>query len=425
MIHSNQKSVATPLCRLGGLVLLIGALGVGTAGAGVQLAPGGAIIFLSSESKAGATTDTKTASAPGFATWTGVVNSLAEDVQNGIYASGQKTLNTSFTPENFAVSSNGDGTATGGGTVSGGSLVAVFFFVDTVQIYNANSYMLNGTFASNRLMSFVANMNNGETPVIPLILGPGFTSVSGRLPPGSYMFYMQNSFGPESDDGDETTFSTGVGFINCTNPLINRQPTNQTVHTTYIASFSVGTSGPAPNGKPGTSAQSAMTFQWRKGLQNLSDGGRISGTHTSQLTIANAAVSDSGLYDCVVTQDAIVEPSSLVHLTIVTGTADVPAIGALTGLQMAVPSPCPFGERTQVRFSLPRSAETGLDVLDVNGRRVRRLLTGGLLEAGAHTLTWDGRDESGACSPAGVYFLQLVSGGEQVVQRVVSLGGPR
>jgi hypothetical protein len=97
MIRSNLKFVATPLCLLGGLVLLIGALGVGTAGAGAQLAPGGAIIFLSSESKAGATTDTKTASAPGFADWTGVVNSFAADEEHGIYASGQKTLLTGLT----------------------------------------------------------------------------------------------------------------------------------------------------------------------------------------------------------------------------------------------------------------------------------------------------------------------------------------
>src|SRR5262249_52278207 len=154
----------------------------------------------------------------------------ADDPAHGIYASAQKTMITSFNGDNFAVSSNGVGTAVGGGTVAGGSIIAVFFAVDTVQIFNANSYMIPGSLASNKLIPFVANMNNGETQVIPLVAGAGSTSVSGRLPPGAYLLYMTNSFGPETDDGDETTFSTGIGFITCANPLINQQPTNQSGH---------------------------------------------------------------------------------------------------------------------------------------------------------------------------------------------------
>lgn len=419
MIRSNQNSVA--LRRLGAIVLLMGVVEVAPAGAGVHVAPGGAIIFASSQSKAGATTDLHTASAPGLADWSATVNSQASDDATGAYASGQKTLLTGFDGDNFHVSSNGDGFATGGATVSGGSIVAVFFEVDTVQTYFTQTYMLPGSYASNQLLAFVANLNSGETPVIPLVAGPGLTNVSGRLPPGGYVFYMQNSFGPESGDGDETTYSTAVGFISVTDPLIYEQPFNQTIHIHHTATFSVNGSGPVAGGK---SPQGATTYQWRKALQNLSDDGRISGTQTNQLVITDAAVSDSGLYDCVATQDTIVEPSSLVHLT-VWASADVPGIGASTALQMAVPSPSPFEERTQIRFSMPRAAGASLEVLDVNGRRVRQLLSRGQLEAGAHTVTWDGRDERGARSSAGVYFLRLVSGKEQVVRRVVSLGGTR
>src|SRR5262249_48125598 len=152
----------------------------GPAAAGVQISPGGLLIFCSSESKAGATTDTKTASAPGLGDWNVNLSTNADDPAHGIYASAQKTMITSFNGDNFAVSSNGVGTAVGGGTVAGGSIIAVFFAVDTVQIFNANSYMIPGSFASNKLISFVANMNNGETQVIPLVAGAGSTSVSGR-----------------------------------------------------------------------------------------------------------------------------------------------------------------------------------------------------------------------------------------------------
>jgi len=421
MLHSNRNSAPATLPLIGSLVLLIGGLAGGAADAGVRLAPGGAIVFASSESKAGPTTDTHSASAPGFASWSATVESQAEHHASGAYSSGQTYLQTHFEESNFAVVSNGLGSATGGGTAAGGALVAAFFFIDTVQVFFANSYRIDGSYP-NRLLSFIANLNHGETPVIPLVAGPGFTSISGRLPPGAYVLYMQNSFGPESDSGDMTTFSTGIGFINCTNPLINQQPGNQVVRIHHTATISIGTSGPAPME---VASEGAMTFQWRKGLQNLSDDGRISGTQTSQLVITDAAMSDSGLYDCVVKLGPDVEPSSLMHLTVDNGTTDVPAMGAVTKLRMAVPSPSPFGDRTQVRFSLPRAAEAGLDVLDVNGRGVRRLLPRGFLSAGAHSVTWDGRDESGARSPAGIYFLRLASGADQVVQRVVSLGGSR
>ena len=423
MVRSNGKSMAAPLLRLGGLVLLMATLGVGPVGAGVGIAPGGAIIFCSSESKAGATTDTKTATAPGLGDWSVTLNSHADDAAHGAYASGQKTMLTGFDADNFHVSSNGTGSATGGATVAGGSLLAVFFAVDTVQIFNASSYMIPGSYASNRLHSFVANMNNGETQIIPLVAGAGYTTVSGRLPPGVYMLYMDNSFGPETDDGDETTFSTGIGFITCANPLINQQPTNQSSYIHTTTRFRVGTSVPAPGVASGevVRASSALTFQWRKGLQNLSDGGRISGVHTNELVITDTAVPDSGLYDCVVTQDAVVEPSSLVHLTVWAST-DVPAIGGPSALAMELPSPSPFTDRTQVRFTLPRAGDASLDVLDVNGRRVRQLMARGPMAAGTHTATWDGRDARGARSAAGVYFLRLASGSEQVVRRVVNLG---
>ncbi len=44
-----------------------------------------------------------------------------------------------------------------------------------------------------------------------------------------------------------------------------------------------------------------MSYRWRKGGVNLSDGGNISGALTATLTINNVATADEGSYDVVIT----------------------------------------------------------------------------------------------------------------------------
>jgi flagellar hook assembly protein FlgD len=44
-------------------------------------------------------------------------------------------------------------------------------------------------------------------------------------------------------------------------------------------------------------------------------------------------------------------------------------------------------------------------VLDVSGRRVRTLAQGARA-VGAHALRWDGRDEAGRITPAGLYLVR-------------------
>ncbi len=72
-------------------------------------------------------------------------------------------------------------------------------------------------------------------------------------------------------------------------PNITFSPSPQTVCTGGTANFSVTASG------------AGLSYQWRKGGSNISDGGSISGSGTASLTVSNATVGDSGAsFDCVV-----------------------------------------------------------------------------------------------------------------------------
>jgi hypothetical protein len=73
--------------------------------------------------------------------------------------------------------------------------------------------------------------------------------------------------------------------------------------------------------------------------------------------------------------------------------------------------PNPFGKQTQVSFQLSPRAAGGLVQLllvDPSGRQVRSLVQGSL-NAGRHTVVWDGKDQSGHTAPMGVYFARLRS----------------
>jgi hypothetical protein len=93
-----------------------------------------------------------------------------------------------------------------------------------------------------------------------------------------------------------------------------------------------------------------------------------------------------------------------------------------TGLWLAPPRPNPAGAGTPVTiaWSQPRAAEAVVGVYDVTGRRIVTLASGPH-GAGRHTVTWDGTDDAGRRTAAGVSFLRLEVEGEARSERMVRL----
>jgi hypothetical protein len=92
---------------------------------------------------------------------------------------------------------------------------------------------------------------------------------------------------------------------------------------------------------------------------------------------------------------------------------DVPAPG-WSGLT-ATPVPSRSAVALQFRSSVLVTAT--VDVVNVEGRLVRRLVDGNR-ETGQHRLTWDGRDEGGRPMPGGIYFAVLKQGTRQEIARM-------
>ena len=68
--------------------------------------------------------------------------------------------------------------------------------------------------------------------------------------------------------------------------------------------------------------------------------------------------------------------------------------------------PNPFSARASIRFHLAQTGKVNLAIYGISGRLVRTLVDG-RLEAGEHTLSWDGLDARGTRLGAGVYWTQM------------------
>jgi choice-of-anchor B domain-containing protein len=116
-------------------------------------------------------------------------------------------------------------------------------------------------------------------------------------------------------------------------------------------------------------------------------------------TTVEAAIDDLTLYDRPVT-------------------LETPGSGATT-LRFAAPWPNPGSGRVRFALSVPTTRALTVEILDLRGARVRRLHDGPA--AGPLELSWDGRDQHGHATAAGVYFAVARAGGEVARARLVRL----
>ena len=81
-------------------------------------------------------------------------------------------------------------------------------------------------------------------------------------------------------------------------------------------------------------------------------------------------------------------------------------------------SPNPFNPITEIRFGLTRASDVRLDVYDLRGARVARLVRGAM-QAGHHVVPWTGEDGAGRRVASGTYIARLVAGDVSFNQKLM------
>jgi hypothetical protein len=82
------------------------------------------------------------------------------------------------------------------------------------------------------------------------------------------------------------------------------------------------------------------------------------------------------------------------------------------------PRPNPSRDGASIVFALSEPSHVGLDILDVAGRRVARLVDGEHT-SGLHSVTWDGTTENGARATGGIYLVRLSTPRTVASQKIV------
>jgi uncharacterized repeat protein (TIGR03803 family) len=182
-------------------------------------------------------------------------------------------------------------------------------FSPTVQIYSLTNHIslpLNWSLANTSLWLNVSpdgGTLTGGGPATTVTLS--MSETASNLPPGSYTATLQFT-----NLTDQFGQSRQVTLAVVTPPVITTQPTNLVLFEGATATFTVG-----------ISSNALLFYQWQQDngsyLTNLTDGGNISGSVTSTLTISNASAANVGAYSVTVTNAAGTVTSASAFLTII------------------------------------------------------------------------------------------------------------
>jgi len=82
--------------------------------------------------------------------------------------------------------------------------------------------------------------------------------------------------------------------------------------------------------------------------------------------------------------------------------------------------PNPFNPETAIRFVVPQASHVNVTIYNLRGETIRQLVSKNYA-AGAHVLSWDGRDDSGRQAASGVYLYQIRTNDYSATQRMLLL----
>lgn len=131
---------------------------------------------------------------------------------------------------------------------------------------------------------------------------------------GTYSVVVSNVYGSVTSTG-------AVLNVTLAAPVITVQPTNQTVLPGGTATFTAAAVGSLP-----------MFYQWQENGTPLADGGQISGSATTTLTISNVSAANAGVYSVIVNNSVHSTTSTGAVLNVVSLTAPGVTLEKLSSL---------------------------------------------------------------------------------------------
>ena len=114
-------------------------------------------------------------------------------------------------------------------------------------------------------------------------------------------------------------------------------------------------------------------------------------------------------------------PSSSTSGQVRTPPAKPVSLQAIPDSLAVVAAPNPFNPSTTLHLHLPMHSVVRLTIYNIAGQVVRTLVDDAELEAGYHTIDWDGRNQKGQAVTSGVYLYRLRAGSKTLVSKLLLL----
>ncbi len=209
-----------------------------------------------------------------------------------------------------------DGGVGGYGTVfqitPAGDLTTLYSFTGDVDGANPQAALVQG--ADGNLYGTTSTGGPGGYGTVFLITTSGAfatlvlfdSDTYGANPQSGLTQTSDGSFYGAATQGGVNGSGTLFRFRINAAPAILVDPDSQTNFSGTTVTFSAAATGATP-----------LTYHWRHGATNLVEGGNISGSGTSSVTLSNLALTDAGSYSLVVSNSSGLATSGVAILTVV------------------------------------------------------------------------------------------------------------
>jgi hypothetical protein len=143
------------------------------------------------------------------------------------------------------------------------------------------------------------------------------------------------------------------------------------------------------------------------------------------LSLSTGFISDPNRKDLLISREQWNETKTRIrHLTDVFTYQETTSVPEIHPLGVRVLSflgnfPNPFNSLTVIRWQQAQTEDVTMQIVNLRGREVKRLLDHQTMGPGVHEAIWDGKNSEGGDAPTGVYFVRLRVGEEVATRKML------
>ncbi|HNX00204.1 MAG TPA: choice-of-anchor J domain-containing protein [Candidatus Cloacimonadota bacterium] len=227
----------------------------------------------------------------------------------------------------------------------------------------------------------------------------------------SYEYWVTATYTNPTGESAGTTHITATPQAPVLNPPTNLSGTiiaNNSVHLTWQAPTRILA---AREGKDSMPDRSHLGYRVYKNNEAIQD---IMNTATLQYDVPDLPNASYSFKVTALYTDGESVPSNVI--TIVGN--DDPVIPARTALNGNYPNP--FNPTTDISFSLNKAGFVTIEIFNTQGHKIKTLVSK-QVEAGNHSISWNGNDDKGNPVGSGMYFYKMKSGNYSSTKKMILL----